>query len=1446
MNTIRNDSALATSATRAQPTTSHHPSTTQQRQQQPLQQQRPDNGDSTWYETSPAVHSSAHGYPFIHERGLASGSMQPLPAPKYRHAGLPPVRARGFANLVASTGRARNRSPGPGVAARNGSMNNNGDSNDVAISVSGDIQPVPSAAERARYLADDNEREGDFSRRVYDEPLPANSSRSRARRFSGNTNGSNRSGSLIGDTPERDAHAIPTSSVAPGVGPSAAASAARDRKPRGIPAGSSFHMQTRNRGSSASFSASQSSPPPNEHVYPHAPSGASGNMNIIAATPSMMTRASTRGRPGYETLVSFAQMNGTRSGSMGSSSERGSFGVGHDGPGQVTLRTASFTPGRDTQRRHSRTHVSQLPSRSHFDRAHEHENDNGEDSMDQGSMGSSPTRIPSQKLLDALSDSVRRAIEADDMRLVHTLRFIQGRASTELGYLTLVDNALCTDEGMKEFKRAIRRVMRRVSKTMPTTTTTVDESAPSEQPVDDNGPAQAVDMQEFASLASPLKRRERRRERQGPERKTTAAVDPNLTESAEEFTSAVTMPMSTRKPRSFTPETPKITRTQSASSDHASTSSLSTAKSVDLAAEALTSTETEKLAATTTAMPVADIETSAATAGAASAVTTTTAAPAAVVRRVVPRVAKKKKPQRYQKPYAKGVNNENLRGPVLSAAQQERYKEMDRLNNPERQKALRQDLPDLDQDLSNVRTPANGTTPVKETGDGPGARRKARLSAQAAVGARRPRYFRRREKEMELEEEELDEIQSPVDYSSSNEGEDDDDDLFASGLEKTKGSGRAAAARARVNSRALAKKRSRKSQGTQGLGFAGSSIVLKARRRGAAASPAVAGVSTRRVTRASAPTSARQSSEPGMPEAHLADATGPVADSSDNGAQINDDYCYLCGGSGELLCCDGCVHSFHFTCLDPPMDPENPPDGRWFCVECDDKYEAEQLAKAAARSRANAAAASTTNEGVMSSLLENAEALQPSLFQLPASLRNYYAGNKTGDKGEYAPIAILPKKDQRRWAKTYASDERSNAHLYALTDNKGKFIFCFACGRTSGNNKPIQICSFCPCAWHLDCLPFPVANPPYQKPNSDKPYHHWKCPNHIDHDLRNIRSVAGRYGNFRRPRNPRWLDIDVIPTNEDFNAGPTGGHPSYYDEEDRDGIVYRVEEKALVMNFVERVKQENAMDAALKSYYRAIVERESPEWRKDQISSAPDDLLLKVTLELEKEAARDARRSGMQSRSGTRSEPVSIAASGANEASPSQAPSASESEAVMGLLAMSHTPVLPATVRENPEARQKSSENGANNEQLSGLLKQLVSINQADQPASESEASQAPQVSKPNQALDSRVEGPSDVPQGIPHPSDVASASGADDLKDRLSGPRQQAREEQLKRDKAEEKERSATPVKEKEGKKRGHEETVSVEENAGSKSEVELLQSIQAYVAERMRALGGETTEKH
>lgn len=52
--------------------------------------------------------------------------------------------------------------------------------------------------------------------------------------------------------------------------------------------------------------------------------------------------------------------------------------------------------------------------------------------------------------------------------------------------------------------------------------------------------------------------------------------------------------------------------------------------------------------------------------------------------------------------------------------------------------------------------------------------------------------------------------------------------------------------------------------------------------------------------------------------------------------EANEDHCSSCQSFGSLVYCDGCPRAFHLWCLDPPMEPQDLPEGdkRWFCPAC--------------------------------------------------------------------------------------------------------------------------------------------------------------------------------------------------------------------------------------------------------------------------------------------------------------------------------------------------------------------------------------------------------------------------------------------------------------------------------------------------------------------------------
>lgn len=248
----------------------------------------------------------------------------------------------------------------------------------------------------------------------------------------------------------------------------------------------------------------------------------------------------------------------------------------------------------------------------------------------------------------------------------------------------------------------------------------------------------------------------------------------------------------------------------------------------------------------------------------------------------------------------------------------------------------------------------------------------------------------------------------------------------------------------------------------------------------------------------------------------------------------NNDFCRECRGSGQLLCCDGCVNSFHFSCLSPPLDPANPPEGDWFCPRC-----------AAANG--------------MESLLSGVRATTTKTdFALPLDLREYFVGVRTDDAGRYQEAIPLPRYKPRT-VKGSREARYDDPFLLRVRDSKGDYIFCTSCGRTTGGTRPIIHCDFCPCAFHLDCLDPPLANPPMQKPgNSDRTNGTWMCPNHAWHELN------AEPARIRRPRNARRIDVEIVPNEEEMEE---------LEEQNPEGVQLHVKEDGIKLDFISRIKR---------------------------------------------------------------------------------------------------------------------------------------------------------------------------------------------------------------------------------------------------------------------------------
>ncbi|KAI9864136.1 MAG: hypothetical protein M1813_003453 [Trichoglossum hirsutum] len=279
----------------------------------------------------------------------------------------------------------------------------------------------------------------------------------------------------------------------------------------------------------------------------------------------------------------------------------------------------------------------------------------------------------------------------------------------------------------------------------------------------------------------------------------------------------------------------------------------------------------------------------------------------------------------------------------------------------------------------------------------------------------------------------------------------------------------------------------------------------------------------------------------------------------------NDDVCSACGGQGTLLCCDGCTSSFHFTCVDPPMEQEDLKDDEaWYCCICIARRDPPHKQP----------------RGIFASLLDNLEKKNPMSFNLPKDLREYFEGVKTGDEGEYEE-AVTQKSRTR-------GGYEEEPDLLKLKDTKGKVVLCFRCGKSAINGQKIIPCDFCNLHWHLDCLDPPLANPPPRAPNG-KPKHNWMCPNHVDHELLAVDPSVKAYGRLqscngglrthkvRRPKNARIIDTHLrrgFANNGliEIENDPSDDEEHQFFQQNHFGIVYRLPEKGIKLDFIAKVR----------------------------------------------------------------------------------------------------------------------------------------------------------------------------------------------------------------------------------------------------------------------------------
>ncbi|XP_075219326.1 PHD finger protein 12 [Lycorma delicatula] len=216
----------------------------------------------------------------------------------------------------------------------------------------------------------------------------------------------------------------------------------------------------------------------------------------------------------------------------------------------------------------------------------------------------------------------------------------------------------------------------------------------------------------------------------------------------------------------------------------------------------------------------------------------------------------------------------------------------------------------------------------------------------------------------------------------------------------------------------------------------------------------------------------------------------------------NRDTCDACQEGGNLLCCDRCPASFHFICVNPPIEEEKDiPLGGWACNKCTYELKSEEEAKtnkgktrkstaltkrelrAKEREEKNLPEEALNLRNAFRVLTNLAEQENPKEFTLPKELHSPFQFPGT-DK--VVPAKVSARRSSVTKRKPYELDSNGNVPLPAKC--------CFRCGK-SCRLKRMVACDYCPLFFHLDCLDPPLASRP------DK---NWMCPNHNQHFLDNF------------------------------------------------------------------------------------------------------------------------------------------------------------------------------------------------------------------------------------------------------------------------------------------------------------------------------------------------------
>ncbi|KAH7349118.1 hypothetical protein BKA66DRAFT_516576 [Pyrenochaeta sp. MPI-SDFR-AT-0127] len=329
---------------------------------------------------------------------------------------------------------------------------------------------------------------------------------------------------------------------------------------------------------------------------------------------------------------------------------------------------------------------------------------------------------------------------------------------------------------------------------------------------------------------------------------------------------------------------------------------------------------------------------------------------------------------------------------------------------------------------------------------------------------------------------------------------------------------------------------------------------------------------------------------------------GPDDNNPNSPQSDSDDFCSACRGPGEFVCCEGCPRVFHLLCCDPPRTEV--PDGAFYCYECNAKLGSDEPA--------------TESYSSLGPLFKSLERTNPRAFALPREVQNSFEGISARGDGSYFEEV---KKFTLAKNSGYGYQRPDYTRVF---DGDHKPILCTQCGVSSGHKRQMLKCDFCHAYWHLDCVDPPLANPPHISLEASQ-RDAWRCPRHIEHDLRsgllvqkdlndpdhdvemiNAAPVGRVARKIRKPKEPEVIEptfsrgmrnnglVEIMNDPDD----DTDGEGNYVfgpdDPKDLNSKVFRIPEKGVILDFVSKVKsgriakEYDARKAAEAAAYRKI------------------------------------------------------------------------------------------------------------------------------------------------------------------------------------------------------------------------------------------------------------------